>query len=924
LSLAGLGRSLDPSGALVWASPLLCSGWTNFTCKENTTITEINLVNMPLSGSLPANISRFKSLERLVIRYSNISGVLPDAITTLEDLEYLDLSYNQIWQPLPPALFTMPKLHTLLLGNNWLVNQTVPNLANTPSSLRLVSLRNNAATVDSASSVGKRTLDLYGNPQICNIDTGLPLLNLSTSSGQFNNSCAWTPAPFCVSHDCSPTHFKDLPAFLNAYPPSYCKPNSGPMKGPLFPPSPTAPAPSNASSPATAQALTKESSASVSAVVASGAPSGSLPSGFPPGAAGPPGSSGGEIAAGAPDGSPFPGRVRPGAAGGAGGDSAGAVVVPTGPGACVCVGQQQYYEFDLVCSNSNIKSWNDDYSQVVAEKLSAGFTQKLKKCIAPEQVWVRYAYVSDWRLDSTSTPVFDMYLYVVLFGNFTSDEEVLVQTVIVQNKGILGDPKFGQLNRLDHKDQVPPPTPLPPFPERNDTFPNGTAPAAPAPDPPSSSSSYTTVIIAVVVVVLAVLFGVGVAYFYFFVRARHTKLSSISGSGFLGNTALSSSFGWNLQQRFVQVYSLKEVAAATHNWDEERVLGQGGYGRVYLGEGAHGVQWAVKRLEARSTAKALQDFRNEVELISQTNHRNLVKLLGFCDDQGEQILVYEFVPNGNLRQHLRPSKAALEHPDAHKLGLTFLQRVDIAVGAAEGLRYLHNFTTPSVVHRDVKSENILLDEDMLPKVADFGFFKNMVDGTSGGKGASEAVSTRVLGTPGYVDPEYYYTCKVTTKCDVYSFGVVLWELITGKSPILEVEDPESGPGDGPCFMQLPIWACMYLKKGNLAEIIDPAFKGDYDMQAIQEMAEIADKCTRDKARHRPEMTDALTRLVEIQRRLKRESDPSYVSEPTTPVAGMGGGGIGDATLDVATIGDDSLVLHSTTHQPPMSTNFGGR
>ncbi|CAI7854702.1 unnamed protein product, partial [Closterium sp. NIES-53] len=237
-----------------------------------------------------------------------------------------------------------------------------------------------------------------------------------------------------------------------------------------------------------------------------------------------------------------------------------------------------------------------------------------------------------------------------------------------------------------------------------------------------------------------------------------------------------------------------------------------------------------------------------VELISQTNHRNLVKLLGFCDDHGEQILVYEFVPNGNLRQHLRPSKAALEHPDAHKLGLTFLQRVDVAVGAAEGLRYLHNFTTPSVVHRDVKSENILLDENMQPKVADFGFFKNMVDGASGGKGASEAVSTRVLGTPGYVDPEYYYTCKVTTKCDVYSFGVVLWELITGKSPILEVEDPESGPGDGPCFMQLPIWAIMYLKKGNLEEIVDLAFKGDYDNEAIKAMAEIADKCTRDKAR----------------------------------------------------------------------------
>ncbi|GJP49589.1 hypothetical protein CLOM_g8776 [Closterium sp. NIES-68] len=114
---------------------------------------------MPLSGSLPADISRFKSLQLLVIRYSNISGVLPDAITTLTHLKYLDLSYNQIWPPLPPALFTMPKLRTLLLGNNWLTNQTVPDLAKAPSSLEFVSLRSDGAVVDSASSVGKGTLE---------------------------------------------------------------------------------------------------------------------------------------------------------------------------------------------------------------------------------------------------------------------------------------------------------------------------------------------------------------------------------------------------------------------------------------------------------------------------------------------------------------------------------------------------------------------------------------------------------------------------------------------------------------------------------------------------------------------------------------------------------------------------------------------
>ncbi|GJP31569.1 hypothetical protein CLOM_g13523 [Closterium sp. NIES-68] len=603
VALAALGRSLDPSSVLVWASPLLCSGWTNFTCLDNTTITGINLVNMPLSGSLPADISRFKSLQLLVIRYSNISGVLPDAITTLTHLKYLDLSYNQIWPPLPPALFTMPKLRTLLLGNNWLTNQTVPDLAKAPSSLEFVSLRSDGAVVDSASSVGKGTLDLYGNTQICDIDTGLPL-NLTSSSGQFNNSCTWTSAPFCISHDCPPTKYKDLPAFLNAYPPSYCKPNSGPMKGPLFP-----------------ESL-------------------------------------------------------------AGRGSATAVVVPTGPGACVCVGQQ-YCEFDLVCSNSSIQSWNNDYSQVVAQKLSQAITIKLGKCVSPEQVWVRHAYVSDWRLDSTSTPLFDMRLYVVLFGNFTSDDEVLVQTVIVQNKGILEDPKFGRLDLLAHEDQAQPPTTLPN--SAPDVSTNATAPPSPAPSSSDSTSGLSTGaiigIVAAAVLLLLLLLGS-----VWWIVARTQASASASSAPSLP----------------CQQYSLALVARATGNWSKENLLGSGAYGDVY-----HGVcpdddttVWAVKRAKVITT-----DFRKEVAQMATKHHPNLVRLLGFAvggdvNTRVENVLIYEFIVNGDLQRWIGQDAPTC---------LTLLQRMDILIGAARGLEYLHSF---GIVHRDIKPANILIGAQM--------------------------------------------------------------------------------------------------------------------------------------------------------------------------------------------------------------------
>ncbi|CAI7788840.1 unnamed protein product, partial [Closterium sp. NIES-53] len=346
-----------------------------------------------------------------------------------------DLSYNQIWPPVPAALFSMPELKGILLGNNWLTDQPVPNLAKAPASLNMLSLRNVNATVDNTSKVGKSTLDLYGNSQICDVATGSPL-NLSSTSGQFNDSCKWTRAPFCLNQRCLPTQYIDRPTFLRAYPPSNCIYGQGPMTAPLFPPA----------SSATAQA----ESVSASAV--------------PPGSAGPPTGTPGPDAPGGDPAAAGDAGGRGGGGGAGGGGTAAAAVgdvaVATGPGACECVGSDQFYEFDLLCANSSIQAWSDDYSQLVSQKVSEGFAMKLKRCINPEQVWVWHAYVSDWRLDSSGTPLFDMRLYVVLFGSFSSDEEVLVQSVIVQNPDLLKETRLGVLKRLDHEKEVPPPTPL--------------------------------------------------------------------------------------------------------------------------------------------------------------------------------------------------------------------------------------------------------------------------------------------------------------------------------------------------------------------------------------------------------------------------------------------------------------------------------
>ncbi|KAH1240116.1 Proline-rich receptor-like protein kinase PERK1 [Glycine max] len=213
-------------------------------------------------------------------------------------------------------------------------------------------------------------------------------------------------------------------------------------------------------------------------------------------------------------------------------------------------------------------------------------------------------------------------------------------------------------------------------------------------------------------------------------------------------------------------FSRDELHVATDGFSN--ILGEGGFGRVYKGHLLNGKFVAVKKLESGSQ-QGDREFQAEVEAISRVNHRYLVTLVGYCTSDDERMLVYEFVPNNTLKFHLH---------EKDKPSMDWSTRMKIALGSAKGFEYLHVYCVPIIIHRDIKASNILLDKDFEPKVADFGLAKFLSDTES-------HVSTRVMGTDGYVDPEYRDSGRLTAKSDVYSFGVVLLELITGRKPIDE-------------------------------------------------------------------------------------------------------------------------------------------
>lgn len=273
------------------------------------------------------------------------------------------------------------------------------------------------------------------------------------------------------------------------------------------------------------------------------------------------------------------------------------------------------------------------------------------------------------------------------------------------------------------------------------------------------------------------------------------------------------------------------------------IIGTGGFGKVYKAVIKEHVPVAVKRAHPNSE-QGLIEFETEIEMLSKLPHRHLVPMIGYCDEKGEMILVYEYMANGTLRSHLYGS----DQPH-----LSWKQRLVACIGAARGLHYLHTGGAErGIIHRDVKTTNILLDGDFVAKMADFGLSK------TGPPVDHSHVSTVVRGSFGYLDPEYFRRQKLTQKSDVYSFGVVLFEVVCARAVI----DPTL-PRDQ---INLAEWAVRVQREGSFENIIDRRLQtDDYSQESLTMFGEIAEKCLADDRRNRPTMAEVLWNLETVLR-----------------------------------------------------------
>ncbi|KAH1226836.1 putative LRR receptor-like serine/threonine-protein kinase [Glycine max] len=277
--------------------------------------------------------------------------------------------------------------------------------------------------------------------------------------------------------------------------------------------------------------------------------------------------------------------------------------------------------------------------------------------------------------------------------------------------------------------------------------------------------------------------------------------------------------------------TLSELKEATNNFSKN--IGKGSFGSVYYGKMKDGKEVAVKTMTDPSSY-GNQQFVNEVALLSRIHHRNLVPLIGYCEEEYQHILVYEYMHNGTLREYI--------HECSSQKQLDWLARLRIAEDAAKGLEYLHTGCNPSIIHRDVKTSNILLDINMRAKVSDFGLSRLAEEDLT-------HISSVARGTVGYLDPEYYANQQLTEKSDVYSFGVVLLELLSGKKA---VSSEDYGPE-----MNIVHWARSLIRKGDVISIMDPSLVGNLKTESVWRVAEIAMQCVEQHGACRPRMQEVI-------------------------------------------------------------------
>ncbi|XP_057447008.1 LEAF RUST 10 DISEASE-RESISTANCE LOCUS RECEPTOR-LIKE PROTEIN KINASE-like 1.2 isoform X5 [Lotus japonicus] len=380
-----------------------------------------------------------------------------------------------------------------------------------------------------------------------------------------------------------------------------------------------------------------------------------------------------------------------------------------------------------------------------------------------------------------------------------------------------------------------------------------------------------------VVGALAVILGI---YVY-----KRKKNISYAKSSYVQSRSLSSDLSLNDTEKGsryygVHLFTYTELEEATNNFDSSKELGEGGFGTVYFGKLRDGRCVAVKRLY-ENNCRRVEQFMNEVEILIRVVHPNLVSLYGCTSRHSrELLLVYEYISNGTVADHLHGKQA---NPGK----ISWRIRMNIAVETASALKYLH---ASEIIHRDVKTNNILLDNHFRVKVADFGLSRLFPEDVT-------HVSTAPQGTPGYVDPEYHECYQLTSKSDVYSFGVVLIELISSL-PAVDITRHRHE-------INLANMAINKIQKQALHELVDPTLGFESDFKArkmINAVAELAFQCLQSSKDMRPSMDEVLDSLQDIQ------SDGKFKSQPEV--------------MDISTSADDDVVLLKDDPPPPSPDSIG--
>ncbi|MBA0653275.1 hypothetical protein Goklo_020471 [Gossypium klotzschianum] len=301
-------------------------------------------------------------------------------------------------------------------------------------------------------------------------------------------------------------------------------------------------------------------------------------------------------------------------------------------------------------------------------------------------------------------------------------------------------------------------------------------------------------------------------------------------------------------------FSLEEIKAAINSFREDFLLGRGGFGDLYKGIIDDGTMAVAIERFGPFGLRGGREFRTEVQLLCQLRHPNLVSFIGFCDEEDEKLLVYEYISNGSLDKHLYGNRSS--DP------LSWKQRLTICSGAARGLHYLHSGAKHSIIHRNIRSRNILLDDEWNPKLSDLSLSKMSQAGSPTG-----SLNIKIPVTVVHMDPECYITGRITRKTDVYAFGIVLFEVLCGRKAIdLTLEGIKKS---------LTSWACKCIENGTIYDIIDPYLKKKIAPQCFEKFVEIAYCCVCQTGKGRPEMGEvemALEAALELQKTADSEKE----------------------------------------------------